>query len=300
MIDLHMHSHYSDDGDFTPESLACQCKEKGIHIFSVTDHNCVRANQEAEEVSQKLGLHYISGVEFDCMYQGKNFHMLGYGMNCLDEAFTRLEREIERQSRSVSLEMFEKTRSMGFQITKEDMESVSKNCFWKGHWTGEMFAEALLSKPEYKDHPVLMPYREGNARSDNPYVNFYWDFYSQGKPCYAPVVYPSAEEAAALIHQAGGVTVLAHPGVNLKGQEEKLAEIAQSQFDGIEVFSSYHCEKQEKYFFETAKHLKKFITCGSDFHGKIKPAVHLGEAAAHRNGLAGELVVEELKERGIL
>lgn len=300
MIDLHMHSHYSDDADFTPESLAVRCREQGIRILSVTDHNCVRANEEAKQAAEGLGLRYISGGEFDCMYRGKIFHMLGYGADFQTEAFARLEKEADRQARETSFEMLEKTRAMGFQVSEEEMEQVSADCFWKGHWTGEMFAEVLLSKQEYEANPLLAPYREGGARSDNPYVNVYWDFYSQGKPCYAELSYPSMEEVITCIRQAGGIAVLAHPGANLKGQEEKLAELIQVGFDGIEVFSSYHSERQEEYFLETARHRKKLITCGSDFHGKIKPAIHLGEAAAHRGGKAGEITLHALKEGGII
>lgn len=300
MIDLHMHSHYSDDADFTPENLAAWCKEQRIRIFSVTDHNCVRANEEAKKAAEALGLRYIFGGEFDCIYRGKNFHMLGYGADFQKEGFVRLEEAAERQVRKVSFEMLEKTRAMGFLVSEEEMEQVSVDCFWKGHWTGEMFAEVLLSKPEYEGHPLLAPYRKGGERSDNPYVNVYWDFYSQGKPCYAELSYPSMEEVTALIHQAGGIAVLAHPGANLKGQEETLTELIQAGFDGIEVFSSYHSERQEDYFLETAERLKKLITCGSDFHGKIKPAIRLGEAAAHRGGKAGEITMRALEERGIL
>ncbi|MCI8506070.1 MAG: PHP domain-containing protein [Lachnospiraceae bacterium] len=300
MIDLHIHSRYSDDGDFTPESLAVQCKEKGIGIFSVTDHNCVRANVEAEEAAKRLGLGYLSGGEFECIYNGRNFHMLGYGMDCRDEAFAGLEQAVERQSRRASFEMLEKTRALGFSVTEEEMNQAAADCFWKERWTGEMFGEVLLGKPEYENHPLLAPYRKGGDRSDNPYVNFYWDFYSQGKPCYGTVAYPPMEEVLEIIHRAGGIAVLAHPGASLKGQEEKLAELAAQPFDGIEVFSSYHCEKQEDYFLETAKRFGKLMTCGSDFHGKTKPAIHLGEAAAHRDGQAGEIILKALKEGGVL
>ena len=49
MIDLHMHSRYSEDGEFTPLELVEQCAKAGVHMMSVTDHNCVKANEEAQE-----------------------------------------------------------------------------------------------------------------------------------------------------------------------------------------------------------------------------------------------------------
>lgn len=300
MIDLHMHSHYSDDGEFTPKALALGCLEAGIGVFSVTDHNCVRADSEAREAAERLGLMYLSGGEFDCTYNGRNFHMLGYGIDCEKDFFAGVERAVESQSRRASLEMLEKTRALGFSVTEEELDGLSSEESRKGKWTGEMFGEVLLSKPEYEGHPLLVPYREGRKRSDNPYVNFYWDFYSQGKPCYGAVTYPPMEELIGGIHGAGGIAVLAHPGANLKGRENMLEELAALDFDGIEVFSSYHSKAQEEYFLEAAGRFGKLITCGSDFHGKTKPAISLGEAAAHGGGLAGEITVRALKEGGIL
>ena len=56
MIDLHMHSRYSDDGEFAPEELVRQCCECDITVMSVTDHNCARANGEAEQAAQRYGM----------------------------------------------------------------------------------------------------------------------------------------------------------------------------------------------------------------------------------------------------
>src|SRR5699024_67151 len=100
--------------------------------------------------------------------------------------------------------------------------------------------EVLLGKEEYQDAELLKPYREGGRRSDNPFVNFYWDYYAQGKPCYTEIVYPSLEETIQLIHQAGGKAVLAHPGNNLKGCFERFDEMVALGLDGVEAFSSYH------------------------------------------------------------
>ena len=50
MIDLHMHSRYSDDGEFTPTELIEQCTQKGVRIMSVTDHNCAKAKDRKSVV----------------------------------------------------------------------------------------------------------------------------------------------------------------------------------------------------------------------------------------------------------
>lgn len=122
----------------------------------------------------------------------------------------------------------------------------------------------------------LSPYRPGGDRSDNPYVNFYWDYYAPGKPCYVKMEYPSMEEIIGIIHRNHGKAVLAHPGVNLKGNGHLLGEILDLGMDGIEAFSSYHTPEQAAEFNRQAQKHHLFTTCGSDYHGKTKPSVRLG------------------------
>lgn len=149
--------------------------------MSITDHNCVRANAEARAQAEAKGIRYISGVEIDCVYKGLNFHVLGYGINEQSTDFTRIEENVEQQSFLIPLERLEKTQMLGFHVTQNEMWELSKDAYWKGSWSGEMFAELLLTKPEYANHPFLRPYRPGGARGDNPYVNFYWNYYAQGR-----------------------------------------------------------------------------------------------------------------------
>lgn len=294
-IDLHMHSRYSDDGQFSPKELVEQCREHGVKIMAIADHNCVRANAEGIKAAAAAGITYIPAVEIDCTYEGVNLHVLGYGIDFESEDFAGIEENIRRQGKAASGQMLLATQKLGFDVTAGDMEAMAEGSCWKDQWTGEMFAEVLLHKPEYQEHPLLKPYREGGARGDNPYVNFYWDFYSQGKPCYTKMEYPGLEETVDIIHRNGGRAVLAHPGVNLKNHNELLEPIAETGIDGIEAFSSYHTPEQCQYFYGEAGRLGRFVTCGSDYHGKTKPAIHIGR---HGCTVSDQEMEEEL--RGIL
>lgn len=272
-IDLHMHSMYSDDGEYTPKQLVEMCHEKGIRIMAIADHNSVMAIDEASQKAQELGMQYIPAVEIDCTYEGINLHVLGYGIDYKHEDFVKLEENVLNQELACSMKKLELTNQLGFKVTKKDLDQLSSN----GVYTGEMFGEVLLGKEEYKDHELLKPYREGGDRSDNPYVNFYWDFYAQGKPCYTEIVYPSLKETITLIHKHGGKAVLAHPGNNLKGKFEIFDEMMKLGYDGVECFSNYHTSDTVEYFFNKGKEYGIMTTCGSDFHGKTKPAIDLGE-----------------------
>ena len=271
-IDLHMHSMYSDDGEYTPTQLVDMCHEAGVKIMAIADHNWVKANEEAKKHADELGMTYIPAIEIDCAYKGVNLHVLGYGIDN-QEVFNQLGEDIEKQEIACSMKKLELMNALGFDLKKEQLDALSTN----GVYTGEMFGEALLNDSRYDDHELLKPYRQGGERSDNPYVNFYWDYYAQGKPCYTEIHFPTLEETIQLIHQHGGVALLAHPGNNLKGQFELFDEMVALGLDGVECFSSYHTTETNEYFYNKAKELNVLYTCGSDFHGKTKPSIHLGE-----------------------
>lgn len=271
-IDLHMHSMYSDDGEYTPTQLVDMCHETGVKIMAIADHNWVKANEEAKKHADELGMTYIPAIEIDCTYKGVKLHVLGYGIDN-QEVFNQLGEDIEKQEIACSMKKLELMNALGFDLKKEQLDALSTN----GVYTGEMFGEALLNDSRYDDHELLKPYRQGGERSDNPYVNFYWDYYAQGKPCYTEIHFLTLEETIQLIHQHGGVALLAHPGNNLKGQFELFDEMVALGLDGVECFSSYHTTETNEYFYNKAKELNVLYTCGSDFHGKTKPSIHLGE-----------------------
>ena len=291
-IDLHMHSMYSDDGEFTPTSLVEQCAAAGVRVMAIADHNWVKAIDEEKEAAEKYGIKVIPAIEIDCTWNSLNFHVLGYGIDYNRPEFNELGESIEKQALALQTIFLDKINALGFEVRKEQIDAVCTN----GVYTGEGFAEVLLADERYTGNELLKPYRAGGTRSDNPYVNFYWDYCSQGKPCYVEIHYPTVEEIIALIHDAGGKAVLAHPGNNLKGHLDYFDDMCALGFDGVEAFSSYHSQETIDYFYNKGKEHGLMITCGSDFHGKTKPAIFLGE-----NGCEDpDEVAEYLKETGLL
>jgi predicted metal-dependent phosphoesterase TrpH len=276
MIDMHMHSCFSEDGQYTPPQLVDMCRKNHPILISITDHNCVKANSEARIVSKIAGIHYISGIEIDCTLDNVNFHVLGYGIDENGAEFAEIERNIREQCMRASIERLSKIRSLGFSLTDDELWEKSLKNYWSEMWNGELFAEVLLSKKEYADNPLLAPYRADGSRSDNPFVNFYWDYCSQGKPCFVEMKYPFLKDIIAIIHKNGGKAVLAHPGVNLKGHESLISDIIADGIDGIEAFSSYHTPEIASHYYNLANENDLFVTCGSDFHGRTKPSIQFG------------------------
>lgn len=292
-IDLHMHSGYSDDGEYTAEELVTKCHQSGIRIMAITDHNTVSVIDEELALCREMGIIAIPGVEIDCTWKGIDLHVVGYGIDHHQRDFQKIEEDITAQEIINSRKRVWLTNQMGFQLSEQDMEESSLSDVWPG----ELFAEVLLGRPEYADHELLKPYRPGGSRSDNPLVNFYWDFYSQGKPCYTETRFPDLETVIDLVHAHGGVLVLAHPGVNLKEHFEKFDELAAVGIDGVEAFSSYHDTETCEYFYEKAKQYDLLVTCGSDYHGKTKPAISLGGSGCSVNQ---QQIEAQLRQYGLI
>lgn len=119
--------------------------------------------------------------------------------------------------------------------------------------------------------PPLRPYMEGGERSDMPYINFYLDYFAQGRPAFVPVEYMDYRDAVELVRDNGGVPVVAHPGLNFRGREETAGRLLDRGAAGLEVFNNYHTPEQAVYFTSLALSKGASMTCGSDFHGKTKP-----------------------------
>jgi len=271
-LDLHMHSNISNDGEYSPSELMLLCKQSGLKTVSLTDHNSIRGIAEAKESAKKIGIEFISGIELDCQYEGCNLHILGYGIDTTAVEFESIEMDILKTEQDASPKLMQLVKDLGIHFEIERVLELSI----EGVVTGEMIAEVALEDKRNQNNHLLEAYRKNGKRSDNPYVNFYWDFCSQGKPAYVPVQFISLYEAIELIKKVGGLAILAHPGNNIGQDQKKLEGIIACGIDGIEVYSSYHDDNTIAFYNEQAEKFHLLKTTGSDFHGKIKPAIKLG------------------------
>ena len=270
-----MHSNKSSDGEFSPERLMRFCAGAKIRAAALTDHNSVRGVEEAMRSARGLGVGFIPGVELDCTFEDTNLHLLGYGIDVLYWEYARIEKDIEIQEQTVSIERIRLVREMGITVDHERVMGLSVN----GVVTGEMIIEAALLDASNIDNPVLSPYRPGGDRGENPYVNFYWDHCAKGGRAYVPVKYIGLEDAVAVIKKSGGVPVLAHPGNNIGKSGELLSRIINAGVEGVEVYSSYHDGEAIDFYNQESERLNILRTVGSDFHGKVKPSIGIGSVS---------------------
>lgn len=249
------------------------CSKAGIKTAALADHNSVRGVAEAIKEGEKFGVKVIPAIEIDCTYKEYNLHVLGYNIDYNNKIFEKIEKNVFEQELKAGDKRMALVKEAGIFFDEEKVRKLS----YDGTITGEMIGEAAIEDERNRENPLITPYLEGGTRSNNPYVNFYWDWCSKGKPAYVPIKYITLKEAIDIIHKTGGKAVLAHPNNNIGMNEEIFKEIAAEGIEGVEVFSSYHSKENAEFFLKMAEKYNVSVTCGSDFHGKTKPAIKLGE-----------------------
>lgn len=271
-IDLHIHSNISLDGTCSIREIIEISKLNRMKTIAITDHNSVKGVHEAMQLGKENNIRVIPGIEIDCNYKRIDFHMTAYNIDIHDIRYEDIENYTLENARINSWKSVNKfLNETNIKVSKAALEAISV----QGILVPEDLCDYLLSNDEYNDLEILKAYRKGGDRSNNPNVNFYWDYFSQGKVGYFKEERLNALDVVKIIHETGGITVIAHPKANFKDKDDILEELL-SYVDGIEVFSTYHdLEDCEKYFELANKHCLK-ITCGSDFHGIHKPNIQIG------------------------
>ena len=278
-IDLHAHTTASD-GSFTPTELVEAAHGLGLGALAVTDHDTLAGLGEARAAAQRVGLDLVAGVELSVEDDGGRFHLLGYGFDpanaALAETLTTLRRSRAARNDLMAARMFE----MGLPVTMDDVRAEA----------GE---DALvIARPHFARALIKKGIVGSVAEAFEKYL-------STGKPLYLPKEVLTPRDAIALIHGAGGVAVMAHPGLvplDEAALDARVTSLAQKDgLDGIEAYYSQHSQADTDRFLALATRLGLLVTGGSDFHGTVKPHVPLGIVFGGRP--AAPALLESLRAR---
>ena len=257
-LDFHTHTTASD-GQYSPKELVIMAKGIGLELLAVTDHDTVEGLEEAIKTAKDVGLMFLPGIEIST-YLNEEVHILGLG---IDEKNTFLVRACEeygkeRMKRGERIIEFLKTKEIELEL-QEVLEHAGLGYVGRPH-----FAWAL------QQHGYVTSTREAFERYLN--TKEFHDYTDRKKP--------TPQEAIALIQEAGGKAVLAHPGLLKMGQERQLLllrELKEAGLDGVEAYYSQYTNRQIRFYMEAAAKFGLGITAGSDFHGeKVKKTVKLG------------------------
>lgn len=263
MIDLHLHTTASD-GILTPTQMVKKAKEIGLSAIAITDHDQVAGVEEGIEAGEKLGIEVVPGVELSAYWKEKDrkeFHLLGY---CIDHRNKKLLKR---------LDFFQKERvraakkhlgllaKVGYKIEWADVLKLAKGSVGKPH-----IIRACTDNPLNYD---LFVKEFGQIPSINDFVQRYM---KRGQPAHVEKAGFEPKEAIDLIHEVGGVAVLAHPCFDIpEGEAEIVKTLVVWGIDGLEAIAPYKTPPETKpkieYFTKLAKDNNLIITGGSDYHG---------------------------------
>ena len=270
MIDLHIHTTASSDGQHGPEEIFEMSKRLKLEAIAFADHNSVGSVEEGLRISREFGIEFIPCIEINTHYKGYDFHLLGYFIDHRDQELLRWLTGLEVNKRRQIRQRVSRLRELGLTLSVKDVERHSLG----REPTGVSYLKALLEREENRKDPRLRVYIDGE-RSDSPYLNFYLDYLAGGRPASVPIRFISTPEAIHLVRSLGGIPILAHPS---EVKDERLFDLIRAGLEGLEVYSSYHGEEDEDYFKGVCDRYDLLVTAGSDFHGReIKPDVPLGE-----------------------
>lgn len=263
LIDLHVHSN-SSDGTLSPEEVVLYAKSKGLSAIALTDHDTVSGVEEAVKKGEAIGLTVVPGIEFSADYNGKEVHMLGYFMDYKNpELLEKLNYLVESRTKR-NLQILDKLASLGMPLTFEDLgEGYGPDTVL----TRAHFAAALLKKG----------YIKTRDQAFNKYIG-------AGKPAYVARERFTTTQCIDMIHNAGGLAVLAHPklyGFSNSEVTQVIKDLASKGLDGVECIYATHTQNETAHLLQVCKNLNLLPTGGSDFHGDNKPNLDLGSGYGH-------------------
>jgi predicted metal-dependent phosphoesterase TrpH len=246
--DLHTHSTFSD-GTQTPAENVALALERGVVGLGVTDHDTTDGLVEATTAAADSDLDIVPGIEFSAEYEGASLHVLAYWVEPSNEALRQeLQRLTDTRFRRGEL-MVEKLQELGYEISFERVREIAGDDLIARPHIAQAMVEAGIVSVE----------KEAFDR-----------FISDGGIAYVPKHALHPLDALRLIHGAGGVCVLAHPGM-WRGEssvpDDLIESMAEGGMAGLEVEHPDHDDTQRAYYRELAARLDLVPTGSSDCHG---------------------------------
>lgn len=270
--DLHAHTTASD-GLHSPSEVVRKAKEAGLTAVAITDHDTVSGAVEAQEEGERIGIAVVPGVELSTVWDGVDIHVLAYYTNNKDELWLERLASIAGAREKRNELILDKLQRLGFGITMDDVRSAAAGKGKGGTIGRPHFAEALIRKG------VVSSINEAFER-----------FLGSSAAAYVQVPRVHPLDALAWIREAGGVSVIAHPG--LYGRDDLVEELIRGGAMGIETVHSDHGEAEEQRYGELAKRHGLIATAGSDFHGEREGHSYHGAIGSKHADMS---VVEQLR-----
>ncbi len=256
--DLHCHTKLSD-GTLGIEDLIQIAIKSGVKTISITDHDCTAGTIRSQIVAKRYAINVIPGVEITCTDRKRKnkAHILCYYPDKperLEEICHKNSTQRKMAGRMMAMKLAEKYPLSPEFILK--CAAGSTNIF-KQH-----LMQALLEA----------------GYTTTIFGELFDRLFKKGSPDCIAVgnTYADPFEVIKVIHEAGGIAVLAHPG--FYNNFELLDELIEEGLDGVEVWHPANSEEQIESLKKIAKKHGLLMTGGSDFHGAYNATpVNIGD-----------------------
>ena len=250
-VDLHLHTQFSD-GTYTPEEMVSEGRAHGLSALALTDHDTVEGCPRAATACEQAGIEFIPGTELTAEQDGNELHILGYFVDIRNPRLLNEIAKFQSVRQNRIREMVARLNQLNVPLRADAVFELA-NCRAPG-----------------RPHVARALVKAGLCSSlDEAFERFL----KKNRPAFVPKFKMSAAIAIELIHQAGGVAVMAHPGLNRTDQV--IPGMVEAGLDGIECFHTKHSHGTSEHYLDMAEKFHLLVTGGSECHGlsKGKPLI---------------------------
>jgi 3',5'-nucleoside bisphosphate phosphatase len=270
LVDLHTHTVASDGGD-RPAELVAAAAAAGVGVLAVTDHDTVAGVAEARAAGRRLGVEVLTGCELTTEAEGEVVHLLAYGGGLAAAG-------IEARCAAVRAGRDGRNRAIGQRL---------KVLTGVGYDDAVALADgAVVSRAHFARALVA-----GGVVAD--VADAFERWLGPGRPAYVAAPSLPVAEAVRLVHAAGGVAVVAHPGrLPAITRDRVLAACLEAGADGLEAWHPQHDLDEQRRWAGQAERRGLLVTGGSDYHGSHKPGIALGRGAGGNVAVPADALAE--------
>lgn len=281
LVDMHMHTNYSD-GDLSPNELIEKAIKNNVGTMAITDHNTIEGLRNFDSNFKKK-IEIINGIELSAKSLKSTMHILGYDIDIENKILNDKMHELKNNSFQREISLIEQLKK-DYEIEFDYQDII--NLLNSNHNLGRPDLAKLLIK-------------YGKAKTVNEAFEKY--LVSVNKKIKGINKELDYNECINLILKSGGIPVLAHPK-SLNLNEEELAtlleEMKLSGLMGIEVYHPTHNDEERKIFLKFANKYKFLISGGTDYHGEItKPDIEIGTGRNNNIKIKKLSLLDEIKNR---
>lgn len=243
-INLHLHTNVSD-GVLSPAQLVDRSRQIGLDLISITDHDTADAYRHLPRDLAPLRI--LPGMEISSMHEENDVHILAYGCDFDNAGLIQMTEMYLIGRRDRAIRMIEILGELGMEITLDEVVKVAGS-------------RELIVRP----HIAQILVNRGYVRSKNEAFD---KFIGNFKPAFVPKPEFSVPDVLKVIHDAGGLALVAHPGKLAKSSY--IEEFIAMGIDGLEVWHPDHYQFEVETFIDICQKNGLYMSAGSDFHGEL-------------------------------